>query len=223
MDGFVSGVSQRQTARPSRAVMGYYDDRDLPFYWNVADKYVLFDRFFASSRGRQRAQPHVLGDAGSGDPTEASATADDLRPARAARDLVEVLRPGLRPAPAASRRSAARNEHAGGAGAAPQHRRGSSTARSCSGTSSTWTSTTRTCATGRCPQVAYIAPAGRQRAPAAAARDRADAGPVAHHRAGAQHAWPQLGVHVDLRRLGRLVRPRAAAGGAAASACRRCW
>ena len=29
--------------------MGYYDGRDLPFYWNVADEYVLFDRFFAAS------------------------------------------------------------------------------------------------------------------------------------------------------------------------------
>ena len=31
--------------------MGYYDDRDLPFYWNVADDYVLFDRFFTSAAG----------------------------------------------------------------------------------------------------------------------------------------------------------------------------
>jgi hypothetical protein len=29
--------------------MGHYDGRDLPFYWNVADEYVLFDRFFAAS------------------------------------------------------------------------------------------------------------------------------------------------------------------------------
>ena len=31
--------------------MGYYDGRDLPFYWNVAEEYVLFDRFFAASPG----------------------------------------------------------------------------------------------------------------------------------------------------------------------------
>jgi phospholipase C len=48
MDGFVRAASiDRQTVE--RAVMGYYDDRDLPFYWNVADEYVLFDRFFAAT------------------------------------------------------------------------------------------------------------------------------------------------------------------------------
>jgi phospholipase C len=31
--------------------MGYYDDRDIPFYWNVADNYVLFDRLFTSASG----------------------------------------------------------------------------------------------------------------------------------------------------------------------------
>jgi phospholipase C len=48
MDGFVRAASiDRQTVE--RSVMGYYDDRDLPFYWNVADEYVLFDRFFAAT------------------------------------------------------------------------------------------------------------------------------------------------------------------------------
>jgi phospholipase C len=48
MDGFVRAASiDRQTV--DRSVMGYYDDRDLPFYWNVADEYVLFDRFFAAT------------------------------------------------------------------------------------------------------------------------------------------------------------------------------
>ena len=43
MDGFVRAVSAgRQTAGARR--MGHYDGRDLPFYWNVADEYVLFDR-----------------------------------------------------------------------------------------------------------------------------------------------------------------------------------
>jgi phospholipase C len=31
--------------------MGYYDDRDIPYYWNVADEYVLFDRMFTSAAG----------------------------------------------------------------------------------------------------------------------------------------------------------------------------
>jgi phospholipase C len=48
MDGFVRAASiDRQTV--DRSVMGYYDDRDVPFYWNVADEYVLFDRFFAAT------------------------------------------------------------------------------------------------------------------------------------------------------------------------------
>lgn len=49
MDGFV-WAHERHGANGELA-MGYYDDRDLPFYWNVADEYVLFDRFFSSSRG----------------------------------------------------------------------------------------------------------------------------------------------------------------------------
>ena len=48
MDGFVRAAS-RDRQSVVRAVMGYYDGRDLPFYWNVADEYVLFDRFFAAS------------------------------------------------------------------------------------------------------------------------------------------------------------------------------
>jgi phospholipase C len=48
MDGFVRAASvDRQ--RVERAVMGYYDGRDLPIFWNVARDYVLFDRFFAAS------------------------------------------------------------------------------------------------------------------------------------------------------------------------------
>jgi phospholipase C len=30
--------------------MGYYDAADLPFYWNVADRFTLFDSFFSSAR-----------------------------------------------------------------------------------------------------------------------------------------------------------------------------
>lgn len=50
MNGFVEAFSN---APPSvgEQVMGYYDDRDLPFYWNIADNYVLFDRFFTSAFG----------------------------------------------------------------------------------------------------------------------------------------------------------------------------
>ncbi len=50
MNGFVRAVSSGRP-RPERAVMGHYDGRDLPFYWNVAEDYVLFDRWFAAARG----------------------------------------------------------------------------------------------------------------------------------------------------------------------------
>jgi phospholipase C len=50
MDGFVTAVSQDRQ-RPEATVMGHYDGRDIPFYWNVARRYVLFDHWFASSRG----------------------------------------------------------------------------------------------------------------------------------------------------------------------------
>ncbi len=50
MDGFVS-VFHQDNERAGRQAMGFYDDRDIPFYWNVADEYVLFDRFFTSAAG----------------------------------------------------------------------------------------------------------------------------------------------------------------------------
>jgi phospholipase C len=49
MDGFVAAMGDRPET--GRQTVGYYDDRDLPYYWNVADNYVLFDRFFSSSNG----------------------------------------------------------------------------------------------------------------------------------------------------------------------------
>jgi phospholipase C len=50
MDGFVRGASaDRQD--PELSVMGFYGSQDLPFHWNVAREYVLFDRFFAAAPG----------------------------------------------------------------------------------------------------------------------------------------------------------------------------
>ena len=49
MDGFVSSLRDEGVSFAS--VMGYYDDREIPFYWNLADEYVLFDRFFSSAGG----------------------------------------------------------------------------------------------------------------------------------------------------------------------------
>jgi phospholipase C len=47
MDGFVYAINQRN--QNGTIAMGYYDDRDLPYYWNIADEYVLFDHFFSSA------------------------------------------------------------------------------------------------------------------------------------------------------------------------------
>jgi phospholipase C len=47
MNGFVSAY--RHEGLNGENAMGYYDDRDLPYYWNIADRYVLFDRFFTSA------------------------------------------------------------------------------------------------------------------------------------------------------------------------------
>lgn len=48
MDGFVAANERR--GQDGSLAMGYYDDKDLPYYWNIADEYVLFDRFFTSSK-----------------------------------------------------------------------------------------------------------------------------------------------------------------------------
>ncbi len=44
MDGFVY-------AEGSDLTMGYYDDRELPYYWDYASKFVLMDNFFSSQMG----------------------------------------------------------------------------------------------------------------------------------------------------------------------------
>lgn len=49
LDGFVYALNLRN--QDGRIAMGYYDARDLPYYWAIADQYVLFDRFFSSASG----------------------------------------------------------------------------------------------------------------------------------------------------------------------------
>jgi len=49
MDGFVHALNL--LGQDGRLALGYYDDRDIPYYWNLADEYVLFDRFFSSAHG----------------------------------------------------------------------------------------------------------------------------------------------------------------------------
>jgi len=49
MDGFLKTFAEQ--AETGDLSVGYYDDNDLPYYWNIADNYVLFDRFFTSAKG----------------------------------------------------------------------------------------------------------------------------------------------------------------------------
>jgi phospholipase C len=49
LNGFVSAFSKQRDV--GNQAMGYYDARDLPYYWNIADNYVLFDRLFTSAAG----------------------------------------------------------------------------------------------------------------------------------------------------------------------------
>ncbi len=48
MNGFVYALLQRN--EDGRIAMGYYDARDIPYYWNLADNFVLFDRMFSSAK-----------------------------------------------------------------------------------------------------------------------------------------------------------------------------
>jgi phospholipase C len=48
MDGFLDAL-RKEGLGADPAVMGHYEQSDIPFYWNVADQYVLFDRFFQSA------------------------------------------------------------------------------------------------------------------------------------------------------------------------------
>ena len=48
MDGFVSALNARN--QNGQLAMGYYDGSDIPYYWNLADNYVLFDSFFSSAQ-----------------------------------------------------------------------------------------------------------------------------------------------------------------------------
>ena len=51
MNGFVSAYRVGRGLGGLPNPLGYYDERDLPFAWNLAHSYVLFDRFFSSARG----------------------------------------------------------------------------------------------------------------------------------------------------------------------------
>jgi phospholipase C len=47
MDGFI--ITFRRVGLKSNLSMGHYGESDLPYYWNIAHNYVLFDHFFTSA------------------------------------------------------------------------------------------------------------------------------------------------------------------------------
>jgi phospholipase C len=47
MDGFVDALFQKH--QDGTLAMGYFDGSDLPYYWNLADEFVLFDNYFSSA------------------------------------------------------------------------------------------------------------------------------------------------------------------------------
>jgi phospholipase C len=53
MDGFVAAYQDE--GRDGTNTMGYYDQRDLPTYWDLAARYALFDHFFSSTNDGVRA------------------------------------------------------------------------------------------------------------------------------------------------------------------------
>jgi phospholipase C len=52
MDGFVSAY--RRIGLAGTTAMGYYDDHELPFLWNMAENGVLFNRFFGAATTGKR-------------------------------------------------------------------------------------------------------------------------------------------------------------------------
>ena len=148
--------------------MGYYDDRDLPFYWNVADEYVLFDRFFTSAAGGS-VRNHmfwVTGTPGHRRPTsregfgELPTIFDRLEERGISwKFYVAELRPAdhcrTGTASAASRSSGCRCSTT----------LASSTTRSSSATSSTSRSTTRTSSAAPCPRSPTSFPSGSSEHP----------------------------------------------------------
>jgi phospholipase C len=53
MDGFVSALDAFN--QNGTIAMGYYDSTDIPYYWNLAGNYVLFDHFFSSAKNGSSA------------------------------------------------------------------------------------------------------------------------------------------------------------------------
>ena len=105
MDGFVNA---QPNATIGSLAMGHFNGADLPYYWNLADRFTLFDHFFAASQagalpnrlvGRIRPDHRSHLQCG---PAPGHRGAHRLRPAERGPPELEVLRAGL-PVPAGDR------------------------------------------------------------------------------------------------------------------------
>ena len=47
MNGFVDALNRLN--QNGKLSMGYFNDQDIPYYWNLADQFVLFDNYFSSA------------------------------------------------------------------------------------------------------------------------------------------------------------------------------
>ena len=125
-DGWLRPGSLRAAAAARVSRHGLLWPHDLPFHWNAAREYVLFDRFFAAAPGGSVAN-HLFWLTGTGGghggriPDEGFGDLPTIfdRLERA-RGLMEVLRPGLRPEPHDRRRGKRRPQHTGGTRSAPE-------------------------------------------------------------------------------------------------------
>ena len=219
MDGFIRAVSSGRQ-RPELGVMAHYDGRDLPFYWNVADEYVLFDRFFATAPGGSVPQPAVLGE-------RHSRRRRRQHPRRAASATLPTIfdrleRRGVSWKFYVENYDSRRSFRDGRADTSAQavrvpllNCRASSRTRASAATSSISTSTTTTCGHGTLPAVSYIAPGGSSEHPPRPPQAGQTLVRTLMTALARSSAWPHSAFMLDLRRLGRLVRPRAPADQAA--------
>ena len=211
MDGFVAAY--RRLGQDGTSAMGYYDGTDIPFHWNVADQYVLFDRFFASTAiGSREAYLYWLaGNAPTAQTTLKDSTGYDELPTIfdrlakrdiAARFYVENLDEAATRGDAVKRSSqlvkvpllSMKRFQDGGAGRRPEsvlHRPAQ-----------------------RHPAGRFVhCDHGLEREAAGRPRSRLPHRTQAHQRVDEKLCVVQFGIHVDLRRVGRLVRPRDATKG----------
>jgi phospholipase C len=70
MNGFVAAQGSRVGA--GELTMGHYERSDLRYYWNLADRYVLFDNFFSASNAGTLAN-HLFWIAGTSGPLTSEA------------------------------------------------------------------------------------------------------------------------------------------------------